>query len=81
MKKLASLIGAVFFFGVVAHATTFGSVRGVVHDPQHRPIQGASVTPNVGDKRVQLDNSLTFGSFHWNNPRQIYVEFRYRIGY
>jgi len=28
-----------------------------------------------------LDNSLTFGSFHWNNPRQIYVEFRYRIGY
>jgi len=81
MKQLASLIGAVFFFGVVAHATIFGSVRGVVHDPQHRPIQGASVTLNVGDKRVQLDNSLTFGGFHWNNPRQIYVEFRYRTGY
>ncbi|MGA2687899.1 MAG: carboxypeptidase-like regulatory domain-containing protein, partial [Candidatus Korobacteraceae bacterium] len=25
-------------------ATIFGSVRGVVHDPQHRPIQGAQVT-------------------------------------
>jgi hypothetical protein len=34
---------------------------------------------NVGDKRVQLDNSLTFGGFHWNDPRQIYVEFRYRF--
>jgi hypothetical protein len=36
---------------------------------------------NVGDKRVQLDNSLTFGGFHWNDPRQIYVEFRYRFHY
>ena len=36
---------------------------------------------NVGNKRVQLDNSLTFGGFHWNDPRQIYVEFRYRFHY
>jgi outer membrane receptor protein involved in Fe transport len=34
---------------------------------------------NVGDKRVQLDNSLTFGGFHWNDPRQVYVELRYRF--
>jgi hypothetical protein len=27
----------------IAAATIFGSVRGVVHDPQHRPIQGAMV--------------------------------------
>lgn len=44
MKQLAGSIAFVFVFGVVAHATIFGSVRGVVHDPQHRPIQGASVT-------------------------------------
>jgi outer membrane receptor protein involved in Fe transport len=36
---------------------------------------------NLGDKRVQLDNSLTFGGFHWNDPRQVYVEFRYRFHY
>ena len=36
---------------------------------------------NVGDRRVQLDNSLTFGGFHWDDPRQIYVEFRYRFHY
>lgn len=34
---------------------------------------------NVANLRVQLDNSLTFGGFHWNDPRQIYGEFRYRF--
>jgi hypothetical protein len=36
---------------------------------------------NVANRRVQLDNSLTFGGFHWNNPREIYAEFRYRFHY
>jgi outer membrane receptor protein involved in Fe transport len=36
---------------------------------------------NLANRRVQLDNSLTFGGFHWNDPRQIYVEFRYRFHY
>ena len=26
------------------HATIFGKIQGVVHDPQHRPVSGASVT-------------------------------------
>ncbi len=36
---------------------------------------------NVANRRVQLDNSLTFGGFHWNDPRQIYAEFRWRFHY
>jgi hypothetical protein len=36
---------------------------------------------NVANRRVQLDNSLTFGGFHWNDPRQIYAEVRYRFHY
>jgi len=36
---------------------------------------------NVANRRVQLDNSLTFGGFHWNSPREIYVEVRYRFHY
>jgi hypothetical protein len=36
---------------------------------------------NVANRRVLLDNSLTFGGFHFNDPRQIYVEFRYRFHY
>jgi hypothetical protein len=36
---------------------------------------------NVANRRVQLDNSLTFGGFHWNDPRQIYGEVRFRFHY
>jgi hypothetical protein len=36
---------------------------------------------NVGNRRVLLDNSLTFGGFHYNDPRQIYGEVRYRFHY
>ena len=34
---------AVMLLNSAAFATIFGSVRGVVHDPQHRPIQDAMV--------------------------------------
>lgn len=34
---------------------------------------------NVANRRVELDNSVTFGGFHWNNPREIFVEMRYRF--
>jgi len=36
---------------------------------------------NVANRRVELDNSVTFGGFHWNTPREIYVELRYRFHY
>ncbi len=36
---------------------------------------------NVANRRVELDNSLTFGGFHYNDPRQIYGEFRFRFHY
>jgi len=36
---------------------------------------------NVANRRVLLDNSLTFGGFHYNEPRQIYAEFRWRFHY
>ena len=36
---------------------------------------------NVANRRIELDNSLTFGGFHWDNPREIYVQFRYRFHY
>jgi outer membrane receptor protein involved in Fe transport len=36
---------------------------------------------NAGNRRVLLDNSLTFGGFHFNDPREIYVEFKWRFHY
>jgi hypothetical protein len=34
---------------------------------------------NVTNRRILLDNSLTFGGFHYNDPRQLYAELRYRF--
>jgi hypothetical protein len=36
---------------------------------------------NVANRRVLLDNSLTFGGLHYNNPREIYAEVRYHFHY
>lgn len=34
---------------------------------------------NLANRRVEQDNSVTFGGFHWNSPREIYVELRYKF--
>jgi len=42
----------------------------------------ASLTAlNVANRRVLYDDSLTFGGYHWNVPREIYVQFRFRFHY
>jgi outer membrane receptor protein involved in Fe transport len=42
----------------------------------------ASLTAlNVANRHLLIDNSLTFGGFHYNDPREIYVEVRYRFHY
>src|ERR1700738_1152307 len=44
MRKLALLcLLSLFQCPIAAHATIFGQVHGVVHDPQHRPIAGARI--------------------------------------
>lgn len=34
---------------------------------------------NINDSHLLIDNSLTFGGFHYNNPREVYAQFRYRF--
>ena len=36
---------------------------------------------NVANLRVLLDNSFTFGGTHYNYPREIFAQFRYRFHY
>jgi outer membrane receptor protein involved in Fe transport len=36
---------------------------------------------NLANRRFLLDNSQTFGGTHYADPRQIYVELRYRFHY
>jgi len=36
---------------------------------------------NLTNRHLLIDNSLTFDGVHYNNPREIFAEFRYRFGY
>ena len=36
---------------------------------------------NLANSHLLIDNSLTFGGLHFNDPRQIYVELHYRFHY
>jgi outer membrane cobalamin receptor len=36
---------------------------------------------NLANRHLLIDNSVTFGGFHWNNPREVYVELRYKFRY
>lgn len=36
---------------------------------------------NLTNRHLLVDNSLTFGGFHYNNPRKVYVELRWHFHY
>ncbi len=36
---------------------------------------------NIANRHLLVDNSLTFGGVHYNDPRQIYAQIHYRFGY
>jgi outer membrane receptor protein involved in Fe transport len=44
MRRGLPLFAALFFLGSTAWGTIFGTVRGIVHDPQHRPVSDAKIT-------------------------------------
>jgi hypothetical protein len=56
--------------------TTFDAALGHNIGDNLRVTAGAV---NVTNHRVLLDNSITVGGFHWNDPRMIYGELRYRF--
>jgi hypothetical protein len=42
----------------------------------------ASITVlNLANRHLLIDNSLTFGGVHYNDPRQIYAQIHYRFAY
>ncbi len=44
LRRIILAAGLTLILGATAHAAILGTVRGIVHDPQHRPIEGATVT-------------------------------------
>ena len=64
--RFALLLG-ILLLAIAASATIFGTVCGLIHDPQHRPVQGARVVirAEVSDwtQTTISDNS---GEFHFD---------------
>ena len=66
-QLIAILLPAVLLVPFAAWASIFGSVRGVVHDPQHRPIQGAHVTLKAQNSDwTQSQDSPDSGAFDFS---------------
>src|SRR5438270_13884666 len=58
MRKFAIIL-SLFLMASCAHATIFGSVRGLAHDPQHRPIGGAKITVTPANPAAASSATLT----------------------
>ena len=61
---LKLMLALSMMFPTASRATVFGSVRGVVHDPDHRPVEGARVAlkPENGDYSLALATDVN-GAF------------------
>jgi TonB dependent receptor/Carboxypeptidase regulatory-like domain/TonB-dependent Receptor Plug Domain len=46
-----------------------------------KSFSGSVTVLNVTDRHLLIDNSLTFDGYHWNYPREVFAELRYRFGY
>jgi hypothetical protein len=42
-RSIAIIISLTLFSCLTAIASVFGTIKAIVHDPQHRPVQGAQV--------------------------------------
>jgi outer membrane cobalamin receptor len=66
MKRIFALL-VFLFIALPALATVFGTVRGIVHDPQHRPVQDVTVTLKAkASSYVQTTQTDANGEFHFD---------------
>ena len=64
--KRALLLGFLLS-SLTAFATIFGTVSGLIHDPQHRPVQGAQVTLRASNSAwTKSITSTDTGEFHFD---------------
>jgi outer membrane cobalamin receptor len=65
--KRTFLFVVFLFIALPAFATVFGTVRGIVHDPQHRPVQDVTVTLKAKTSSyIQTAQTDANGEFHFD---------------
>lgn len=67
MARQFVILTAIVLAASTATATIFGSVRGLIHDPGHRPVQGAQVTLQATSSNwTKNTTSDDNGEFHFD---------------
>src|SRR5437868_3213800 len=68
MSHIAAVLGGFLLFSGSVSASIFGSITGLIHDPQHRPVQGAKVTIWANSSKwSQSTISDASGEFRFDN--------------
>ncbi len=68
MRQAIKALPVIVFLSAIAFATIFGSIRGIVHDPQHRPIQSAHVVlKSQTSDWTQSQDSNSNGEFEFTS--------------
>ena len=67
MQRILKLLAVLLFCGSAAFGTIFGTVRGIVHDPQHRPVPDATVVLKAtASDYTQTVQTGADGQFHFD---------------
>src|SRR5664279_2053155 len=62
-----SLLPLILAVWIPCSATVFGNIRGVVHDPQHHPVNGAHATLQANDSVFKMTAETgDDGEFHFD---------------
>jgi len=68
MSRKLALAGGLLLFTASLSATIFGTITGLIHDPQHRPVQGAKVKIwSNSSNWTQASTSDGSGQFRFDN--------------
>ncbi|HJU11247.1 MAG TPA: TonB-dependent receptor [Candidatus Binataceae bacterium] len=79
MLRKFALLGGILLLAAGLSASIFSSITGLIHDPQHRPVEGATVTLSAMNSAwSQTTSSNESGEFRFDNvplgPYTIKVE-------
>ncbi len=67
MRGILYAFAAILLFAAAGFATVFGTVRGIVHDAQHRPVPGSEVIlKDQSSDYTQKTQSDANGEFHFD---------------
>jgi TonB-dependent receptor-like protein/carboxypeptidase family protein len=67
--------------GTPSHLPSHAEVNMSVGKAFGKNLSASLTVMNLTNRHLLTDNSLTFGGFHYNEPREIFAEVRYRFGY